>query len=83
MTRLTTTQVADRLGIGPDAIREYARAGWLTAVTASGRTGKGKRFYFDAEEVDAFAKGGAPAAKAYRERQGGPAKPRRYRRAGA
>lgn len=82
--RITTTEAARRLSITPDIVRGYARIGWLSRSTSSGRSGRGKRMYFDAAEVEAFARGGAPAAKAYREQQAnGAPKPRRYHKARA
>ena len=67
MKRLTTREAADALGVSHDAVRVYAKVGYLKPITASGTLGVGQRMYFDRDEVEAFARGGAPAAKAYRE----------------
>ena len=68
-TRLPTSHVAQALGVTEALIREYARAGMLRGTTTSGEVGRGRRLWFDPDEVEAFRTGGAPAAKAYRERQ--------------
>ena len=67
MTRITTKQAAVMLGVDPQGVRVFAKTGWLRGITNSGAMGQGKRLYFDRDEVEAFARGGAPAAKAYRE----------------
>lgn len=72
MKRMTTTEAASLLGVSGETVRQFAKIGYLTAHTNSGETGVGKRFYFDAAEVAAFAEGGAPAAKTYRETKANP-----------
>jgi hypothetical protein len=65
--RINTTEAAKRLGVSRSAIRSLSYSGLLKATTTNGNRGFGVRLYFDEAEVDAFALGGAPAAKAYRE----------------
>ena len=77
---LTTTEVAERLEVTPATVLEYMRLGWLRGWTRSGEVGPGQRWYFDAREVEAFAKGGRIAAKAWREQQEPTGRPKRGRR---
>lgn len=81
--RITTKSAADILGVSQHTIRDYIRRGMLTGKTTDGSTGFGKRYYLDQFEVDAFADGGALAAKAYRESKTAPQSSRRGRRVGA
>lgn len=67
MKRIGTTEAANRLGFGPEWVRTLVKTKVLSAITMSGSSGTGQRYYFDPGEVDAMAEGGAPAAKAYRE----------------
>jgi hypothetical protein len=67
MNRVTTTEAAALLNVSTETVRMYAKLGYLTGITADGEFGRGKKMQFDAAEVAAFAEGGAPAAKAYRE----------------
>ena len=67
--KLTTAEVADRLGMSETTVRTFCKVGYLVGQTSSGSRGRGQRYYFDPVEVEAFARGGAPAAKAYRETQ--------------
>src|SRR5262245_2170649 len=78
--RLTTRKAAEFLAVSPHTIRKYVHLGWLSAVTNSGGRGPGQRYYLNAAEVDAFARGGAPAAEAYRlQRDNRPIVPRKGR----
>jgi excisionase family DNA binding protein len=80
MKRLTVRQVSEQLGVSPGTVRTYAKMGWLSFHITSGRTGPGQRFYFNSDEVEAFAKGGAFAAKSFREQEANDRiKPRRGR----
>jgi hypothetical protein len=83
MARIDTTEAANRLGITGETVRAYVRLGWLDGKTASGETGRGKPFFFDSDEIEAFRRGGAPAAKAYRESRDLDVKPKRGRKVGA
>jgi excisionase family DNA binding protein len=81
MKRMTTREAAEELGVSPSMIRAYVHTGILMAHTTSGRRSQGQRYYFDGDEVAAMKRGGAPAAKAYREQQANERiKPRRGRR---
>lgn len=70
MKRITTTEVAEMLSVSAESVRVYAKSGFITPMTVGNEFGRGKRMYFDSDEVAAFAKGGAVAAKAYRESHG-------------
>jgi hypothetical protein len=83
MERIDTAEAAKRLGITGETVRAYVRLGWLDGKTPSGETGRGKPFFFDSDEVEAFKRGGAPAAKAYREARDLSIKPKRGRKVGA
>jgi hypothetical protein len=74
--RMTTTEAGELLGLTGETIRAYIRQGWLTGQTASGKLGRAQRIYLDRGEVEAFAKGGAPATQAYREQQANAAMPK-------
>ena len=80
MKKWKTKKVAEELECSTTMVREYAHQGWLSYTTRSGETGPRQAFYFDPEEVKAFADGGAPAAKAYREAKGLAVSPKRGRR---
>lgn len=71
MTRIPTREAAGLIGVSIDAVRMYVRLGYLKAVTASGELGRGRRMYFDRDEVEAFRDGGAPAVDAYRKNKSG------------
>lgn len=64
--RMTTDEAATALRVKPETVRRHARRRWLHAITDSGETGPGQVLYFDPAEVEAFARGGKPAAEAYR-----------------
>lgn len=81
--RMKTFEVAERLGLSRETVRGLAASGQLGFHTNSGRIGRGSRKYFDANEVEAFARGGAPAAKAYRESLERPMQQRGRRRQAA
>lgn len=83
MARIGTKEAAEILGVSAQTVRAYHDEGWLVGRTASGDEGRGKRIYFDDGEVKAFLKGGAPAAKAYRESNEPKPAPRRGRKVGA
>jgi hypothetical protein len=68
MKRITTKVAADRLGVSSEMVRQYHAEGWLVGRTTSGVTGRGRRLFFDPGEVEAFARGGAAGAAAYRKR---------------
>lgn len=68
----TTSQAAEHLGFSGQAVREFAMGGHLSSFTTSGMTGRGRKRYFRPGEVRAFKKGGAVAAKAYRQAHGIP-----------
>lgn len=72
---MTTRQVAEALGVSPVSVRQYAIDGHLSSFTTKGKSGRAQRRYFDPEEVEAFRRGGALAAQAFRERK--KLKPRR------
>lgn len=67
MKRISTTEAAKILGVKPDTVRDYASRDFLWSMTRDGTNGHGKRRFFDEDEIHAFARGGIPAAKAYRE----------------
>lgn len=72
--RYTHAEAAAVLGIGVQYLYELADRGDLVPTTNQGRRGGGKRLYYDPAEVEAFARGGAPAAAAYRAGRDGAAK---------
>ncbi len=81
MTRLTTKEAAAVLRVSTETVRSLAKdRGYLKPITSSGDCGRGQRMYFDAGEVEAFARGGAPAAKAYREERDLKVAPKRGRK---
>ena len=67
--KMKVADLARRLGLHPQSVRRYVAAGYLKPWTADGTLGKGKDILIDAGEAEAFVKGGAPAAKAYREQR--------------
>lgn len=75
--KVTVAYVAKRVGRHPQTVRRWAAMGYLKPWTADGTLGKGKDISFDAGEVAEFLRGGAPAAKAYRERRDGDVTPTR------
>lgn len=70
MSRITTREAADLLGVSAETVRIYGKLGYLTPKTASGRIGRGQWQYWDRAEVEAFADNGAQGAAAYRESKG-------------
>ncbi len=56
MRKMTTSEVAAKLGKSPDTVLRYARRGWLTVETISGETGQGVKRFFDARQVSQLAK---------------------------
>jgi hypothetical protein len=73
MGRMNTREAAERLGFrdksgepAADSVCKLVALGYLKPVTSDGTRGPGKRMYFDSGEIEAFARGGAPAAAAYR-----------------
>jgi len=69
--RMTVEDAAEALRLEPEAVRRHIRRGNLAASTDSGKRGPSQRLYLDPAEVEAFAMGGAPAAKDYRDRKAG------------
>ncbi len=68
MKRISTSEAAKILGVSRESVRVFATfRDYLKPMTNTGDWGRGVRMYFDQAEVEAFARGGAPAAKAYRE----------------
>lgn len=68
MKRIKTSAAADLLGVTAETVRAYAREGWLTPLRANPDPAVRCSFFFDAAEVEAFARGGAAGAAAYRKR---------------
>lgn len=82
--RIPTSVAAERLGVSPATVLDYMRRGYLTGTTTTGeRSEVGGWYWFDPAEVDAFARGAAPAAKAYRESRETNGTPKRGRKVGA
>ena len=77
ITRIKTRTVAERMDCSVETVRAWANEGYLTWWTPDGTRGKSHDLWFDAAEVEAFIRGGAPAAKAYRERLNGDVTPTR------
>lgn len=82
-TRIDTAEAARRLGISAETVRNFVHIGWLDGRTNSGERGRGRGFYFDPDEIEAFRQGQAPGARAYREAKALQVKPKRGRKAGA
>jgi hypothetical protein len=83
MKRIKTKAVAEILGVTPETVRAYARDEWIVRLPTCPEPGRKEIWYFDAGEVEAFARGGAKAAEAYRRSVGPKAAPKRGRRVGA
>lgn len=64
---MKTAEVAEALEVDPETVRTYVSLGYLTPRTRSGKRGRGQRMYFDEGEVQAFKKGDAAGAAAYRQ----------------
>ncbi len=81
LTRESVRKAAGRLGVEPETVRRYIRKGDLSATTKNGR-GVAQTLWLDPLEVDAFIRGGIPAAEAYRLERDKPAIPARRGRSG-
>lgn len=80
--RMTVKDAAIVLAMDPETIRQKIRQGKLSAMTNGGSTGPGVRKFLDPLEVDAYARGGEPAAEAYRAERDRKAVPVRRGRGG-
>jgi hypothetical protein len=65
MKRIKTREAADILGVSPETVRLYGSEGVITPLRRF--TEKRCAWFFDRDEVEAFARGGAAGAKAFRE----------------
>lgn len=80
--RYTHAEAAKLLGVSESCLYKLAEDGVLEPMrNGIGARIGGRRLYYDRLELEAFARGGAPAAKAYRESKGIVTKPRRGRKA--
>lgn len=66
--RLTSADAATKLRVSAETLRAYVLTGQIVPITPNGR-GRGKRLYFDPEEIKVFALRGAEAARKYREQR--------------
>lgn len=83
MKRIKTSAAAKILGVTGETVRAYAREGWIARLPTNPDPDARSVWYFDEAEVEAFAKGGAAGAKAYRETAGPKATVKRGRKVGA
>ena len=81
MKRIKTAVAAQILGVTDETVRVYAGKEWLTAIRSDPDSVRSNLF-FDADEVEAFARGGVAGVKAYRESVGPKASPKRGRKVG-